>query len=132
MVGRELGLEALSGENPRREHHPGVVHEHVHRYRVARDRGREGPHRVEVREVQHPEFDKGARALGSDPVDGGPPFASLRQVSVTRAPCTASWRAVSKPSPLFAPVTTKLRPDWLSIWAVVQRAMGAPCLPITQ
>jgi hypothetical protein len=67
VVGRELGLEALGGEPAGRVHHPGVVDEHVHRDPVRQDRRGERPYRVQVGEVQHAEFDGGARLRGLDP-----------------------------------------------------------------
>ena len=48
------------------------------------------------------------------------PFCRLRQAISTVAPARASSRAVTSPSPLLAPVTTAVRPDWSGIWSVVQ------------
>ena len=39
------------------------------------------------------------------------PFSRLRQAITTLAPARASSRAVTSPSPLFAPVTMAVRPD---------------------
>jgi hypothetical protein len=69
MVGRELGFEALRGEPAGRVHHPGVVDEHVHRDPVSQDRRGEGPHRVQIGEIQCPEFDGRAWLRGHDPGD---------------------------------------------------------------
>ncbi len=53
VVRAELGLEAVGGQLPGRQHHdPGVVDEHVDTVVLARQGLRERPDRGEVREVQ--------------------------------------------------------------------------------
>src|SRR5215469_10504708 len=48
------------------------------------------------------------------------PLASSRTASTTRAPALANWRAVMRPSPLEAPVTTTVRPVMAGRSAAVQ------------
>jgi hypothetical protein len=47
------------------------------------------------------------------------PFSVLRTARTTRAPARASSRAVTRPRPLEAPVTTTVRPDWSASSAAV-------------
>ncbi|OAR25684.1 hypothetical protein A8W25_08990 [Streptomyces sp. ERV7] len=48
------------------------------------------------------------------------PLASLRQARITWAPLRASSRAVTSPMPLFAPVTTAVRPLWSGMSLALQ------------
>src|SRR4029453_3699626 len=50
------------------------------------------------------------------------PLSMLRQASTTSAPLRASSRAVASPSPLFAPVTTAMRPLWSGMRPASQRS----------
>src|SRR5919201_3751914 len=56
------------------------------------------------------------------------PFSMFRQASTTSAPLRASSRAVTSPSPLFAPVTTAMRPLWSGIRSASQRSAMARTL----
>src|SRR4051794_22553003 len=53
------------------------------------------------------------------------PFAVLRHATITRAPARASSRAVARPRPLFAPVTTARRPAWSGIRSAVHFTASA-------
>jgi hypothetical protein len=48
------------------------------------------------------------------------PFEVVRHAMITEAPWAARSRAVHAPSPLLAPVTTKVRPVWSGMSAAVQ------------
>ena len=48
------------------------------------------------------------------------PFSMLRTARTTVAPCSASIRAVSNPSPVLAPVTIATRPCWSGMCCSVQ------------
>src|SRR5680860_1881227 len=53
------------------------------------------------------------------------PFSGLRHPSSTVAPARASASAERRPSPLLAPVTSTVRPDWSGISAAVHLPMPA-------
>ena len=50
------------------------------------------------------------------------PLSRLRQAMTTSAPWRASSRAVTSPIPLFAPVTTAMRPVWSGMSCASQPA----------
>ncbi len=57
-----------------------------------------------------------------------PPFSGSRTARTTLAPRSASIRAVSKPSPVLAPVTTATLPCWSGMCCSVQSPlMSSSC-----
>ena len=110
VVGAELQLEAVGGA-ARDRHHAGVVDQDVE---VALQLVGEPAHRREVGEVEAAHVEVAVQ-LG----DRVLPFAVSRHATTTRAPAAPSARAASRPMPLFAPVTTNVRPPCDSMLSVV-------------
>ena len=67
MVCRQLDLESVGAAVQRREHHPGVVHQHIERRRHLLDRRRGGPNACQRRQIQMYDRRSGARKLRADP-----------------------------------------------------------------
>ena len=99
------------GQPSRRRHHAGVIDQQVDAVALAGLRGRELARRSR---------DRRGRAARPRAARRAPPpriaeaasssLAVLRAAITTLAPARASSRAVTRPSPLFAPVTTATRP----------------------
>ena len=112
VVGADLHLEAVGGAPLRDRHHAGVVDQDVE---VAVPGVGERPHRGEVGEVELPDLGvpsivAAAGAAPGDVADGE---------DDARAGAGRSARAATRPMPLLAPVTTKVRPSRAGrSWAV--------------
>ena len=112
VVGPELQLEAVGGELTIREEDAGVVDEHVDP--IVRASQRVPASRIDASDARSSRCNS-SRASGT--VDriwstAAAPRSGLRTASTTVAPWAASCRAVSRPSPEFAPVTIATRPVW--------------------
>jgi hypothetical protein len=67
-----------------------------------------GTHRLQRRQIEGCDGDIGPRVDADYPAAF--PFSTLRTASTTLAPWAASTLALSKPSPVLAPVTMATRP----------------------
>ena len=110
-----------------RHHHAGVVAEEVELRLRRREVLRELLHRGEGAEVEGHEAHLGLRrSAARRRCSASCPRFGSRQASTTRAPFAARARAVSKPMPLFAPVTTATRPLWSGMSEWLQSTVAPP------
>ncbi len=87
------------------------------------------PHRFEVAQVEAEELDRAGPARATISSIIGWLFCSERPVTNTRPPRPAKASAVSRPMPVFAPVTTKVlwsRSPICAAYAPVARVPVAP------
>jgi hypothetical protein len=111
LVTLQLQFETVRRGLFRRVHHAGVVDQQFDP-RIGRPQFSGGrSHRLQRRQIEGGATATSAR--GQTPMirDAAAfPFSTLRTASTTRAPWAAGTLAVSKPSPVLAPVTMATRP----------------------
>ena len=111
VVGRELQLESVVGQLPRRRvHHSGIVDQDVDGPPLAARALGERCDRLERRQIERADADDGIRRPLADARGSGLALLELRTGMRMSAPARASRAAISNPTPSLAPVTRACLP----------------------